>query len=109
MLKATGRARVDSRHPEAFAVCDTCGFWRNRSDLRADRQYQGNEIIDTGFLVCFDTCLDIPQAQNSTPILPADPRPVLNPRPELNRSDFGFESAASTDPASNQIQVGELP
>lgn len=35
----------------------------------------------TGFLVC-QRCLDIPNPQMLSPIIPPDPMPVLNPRVE---------------------------
>ncbi len=33
-MQRTGRARVDARHPQAFAVCQRCGFWINHVDGR---------------------------------------------------------------------------
>ena len=79
---AHGRARVDPRSPQAFAVCDNCGEWVNRVDLRAEQQWMGPELRPTGFLVC-DRCLDVPQQQFRTIIMPPDPVPVDQPRPEI--------------------------
>lgn len=115
----TGRARVSTRHPEAFGVCDTCGFVYNRVQLVEQMEYQGNDVRPTGFLVCTSTCNDMPQPQFSTPILPNDPYPILNPRPDLypgamsqpapNPPGDAFEMASSVDPASTATPVSGLP
>ena len=77
-----GRARLDPTAPSAFAICDTCSFEFLRSDLYADKQWYGTRIQDTGYLVC-DRCLDKPQEQLRTIILPPDPIPVSQPRPDF--------------------------
>ena len=51
--------------------------------LQKQFQWRGNSLADTGLLVCKD-CLDFPQDQFRNPILPADPRPIINPRPSPN-------------------------
>lgn len=73
-------ARVDPGNPEAFAQCDRCGFWRNVSDLTWQMQWAGTHIYNTGALVCEDRCLDVPNEQLRTIILPPDPPPVINAR-----------------------------
>ena len=100
MLKANGFARVRARSPEAFGICDTCGFQFNRTDLVAQMEYQGNALQKTGFMVCTRTCNDVPQPQLTTPILPNDPYPILDPRPELHIED-NFELASTSGPASS--------
>jgi len=77
----TGRARVSSRRPEAQSVCDRCGLNYSLSDLQWQYQWQGMQLQNLRLLVC-RTCLDVPQIQLKTIILPPDPLPVLNPRPE---------------------------
>lgn len=77
-----GRARVDRRHPDAFAICDFCYCQTNRSRLFPDRQYMGAQVRATGFLVCKE-CLDRPQPQQKAIILPPDPLPVDNPRVDI--------------------------
>jgi hypothetical protein len=47
------------------------------------QQWAGNSLIDTGLLVGID-CLDVPQDQYRTVILPPDPMPINNPRPSPN-------------------------
>lgn len=115
----TGRARVSTRTPQAFGICDTCGFLYNRVQLVDQMEYFGNTIRPTGFLVCTATCNDLPQPQLSTPVLPNDPYPIINPRPELYRGAVSppapsppgdsFELASSPDPASTATPVSGLP
>jgi len=81
MVGPHGRARIDSRRPEALAVCDRCGFLYNHSDLQWQYQWTGTRLQNLMRLVCQD-CLDIPQEQIRSIILPPDPLPILNPRSE---------------------------
>lgn len=77
----TGRASVSARRPSALGVCDRCGFTYQLNRLRWQYQWQGMQLQNLRLLVC-DECLDVPQIQLKTIILPPDPLPVLNPRPE---------------------------
>ncbi len=77
----TGRARVSSRRPSAHAVCDRCQFRYNLGDLRFQHQWTGDQLQNIQLLVCRH-CYDTPQQQLRAIIIPADPLPVLNPRPE---------------------------
>ena len=104
----TGFARVSTRQPEAFAICDTCGHLFNHTSLVQQMEFHGNSIRPTGFMVCTRTCTDTPQPQISTPILPNDPYPIKNPRPELYPGD-AFEKASSPDPASWATPTSGLP
>lgn len=74
-------AAVDASNPEAFAECDRCGFWYNRSKLTWQNQWAGTHVYNTGQLVCYDRCYDKPNEQLRTIILPPDPPPVINARP----------------------------
>lgn len=76
-----GRAKVDPSHPVSFAVCDSCGFWHNINELKWAYQWAGVELQNLRFLVC-DICWDQPQPQLKTRIIPPDPMPTLNARPE---------------------------
>lgn len=76
-----GRARVDPQHPRAFAVCDSCGEWYNRVDLRPQMEWYGDNLEDTGYRMCY-RCLSQPQPQLKTVILPEDPVPITDPRVE---------------------------
>jgi len=77
----TGRARVSSRNPVAHAICDRCGFRFNHPRLAWQFQWAGVKLQNLRLLVCPE-CLDIPQIQLKTIVIPPDPLPVWNPRPE---------------------------
>lgn len=79
-------ARVDATNPEAFAQCDRCGFWYNRTALRWQAAWAGQHIYNIQVLVC-GRCLDIPNEQLRTIVLPPDPPPIINARPP----DFTYE------------------
>jgi hypothetical protein len=86
-----GHAEVDPYNPSAFAVCDRCGFWYNLKDLVWQWQYAGVGLVNLRILVCTRTCLDLPQPQLQALVLPADPPPVFNARPEpydLDETDW---------------------
>jgi hypothetical protein len=82
-----GHARVDAHRPAAFAICEMCGFQYNHRDLKWEVQWAGTELRRTGFLVC-PTCWDKPNPNVKAKILPADPVPILNPRPERPAPDM---------------------
>ena len=81
---ATGRARVSSRRPEAFAVCDRCGVWINHVNLTWQHEWAGPRLQNLRLLVC-SRCLDDPNEQLRVYAVPADPLPIRNPRPELSK------------------------
>lgn len=75
---------IDPNNPRAVGVCDGCGWWVNYKDLKKDMQYRGGTTpVWTGFLVC-TKCLDVPNPapQFKTIVLPPDPVPLENPRPQ---------------------------
>lgn len=78
-MRATGRASVSSRNPRAFGICDRCGFLYNHDRLQWQFDYAGAGLINKRILVC-SPCLDTPQNQLRSIVLPADPVPILNPR-----------------------------
>lgn len=82
-----GRSTIDGSDPRAQGRCDRCGFWYNLRDLKWQMQWSGTQVINTGLLVCPDRCLDDLQPQQKAIILPPDPLPVLNARPE----PFGYD------------------
>ena len=79
-------ARVDPTNPEAFAQCDRCSFWCNRSKLVWQYEWAGMALYSKGILVC-DRCYDTPDEQLRTVILPPDPPPIVNARVP----DFDYE------------------
>lgn len=76
------RARVSARRPDAIGVCQRCGMWYNRKDLRPQYQWAGVKLQNLELYVCTRTCYDIPQQQLRSIIIPADPVPVYRPFPE---------------------------
>jgi hypothetical protein len=76
-----GRANVSRNSPRAWAVCDDCGFLFNKEDLQFQYEWFGARTQNTNFLKCH-RCLDELQEQLRVIVLPSDPVPVLNPRPE---------------------------
>ena len=74
-------ADTNPERPRAWGTCDRCGFITNHHKLIWQDQYAGLQLINVGLLVC-DPCYDEPQQQLMTIILPPDPDPVFNARPE---------------------------
>lgn len=78
-MRSHGRARVSSRNPRAFGICDRCGFLYNHNRLQWQYDWAGASLINKRMLVC-DTCNDVPQQQLRAIVVPADPVPIQNPR-----------------------------
>jgi hypothetical protein len=78
-VRPHGKARVNPNSPDAFGECDLCGRLWNLIDLQWNYQWGGNKLYNTRSLRCRE-CLDVPQEQLRTIILPPDPMPVLNAR-----------------------------
>lgn len=113
----SGRARVSARSPSSLAICDRCGFTYNRPDLAYQMQWQGMQLQNLNLLVC-KVCLDVPQVQLKTIILPPDPVPVDDPRPEryaamvpsyLTTEDGSHMVTMSGDNLVTEIRVTPSP
>lgn len=76
-----GRARTSPSSPQAHAICDRCGGRFNHVDLSFQYDWAGANLIRKNLLVC-RPCMDQPQSQLRAIVLPADPPPIMNPRPE---------------------------
>lgn len=111
-MRYHGRARVSTHNPEAWAICGRCGKLYNHVDLGFQFDWQGPRLQNLRVLVC-DGCLDKPFEHNRTIILPPDPMPILNPRPEFYISDdnpispLGWD-ALSLVSRSSQVFSGNL-
>lgn len=77
-MRPHGRARVSATNPQAFAICQRCGFLYNHVSLKWQYEYGGAGLINLRILVCND-CYDTPQAQFKAVIVPADPVPIQFP------------------------------
>jgi|SRR5215831_7567349 len=75
------KAWVDPDDPRMWATSDRSGFLSNQDDMAWQYQWAGNDLINLRILVHRDE-LDVPQEQLRTIILPPDPAPVFNARPE---------------------------
>lgn len=77
----SGRARTSASNPQAHAICDRCGFRWNFSDLKWQYDWRGAALQNLRILVC-NSCYDTPQEQLRAIVVPADPTPIINARPE---------------------------
>ncbi len=107
-----GRAKVSTRDPSAFGVCQRCGLWYNLDDLVWQFDWRGNVLQNLWLRVCKVTCLDVPQQQYRSPVLPPDPVPRWMPRPETFTSDdnqqgFNFYSLVNT-PAGQTLTQAQV-
>lgn len=75
------RASVDVGNQSCWTTCDRCGFISNMNKMHWEVQWAGFNLIKTGFLVC-TPCLDKPAPFLREMVLPPDPLPVANARPE---------------------------
>ncbi len=81
-MRPHGDAQVSARSPRALGVCDRCGFLKNHDELRWQFDWQqGPRLFNLRILVC-RSCEDQPQENGRTIVLPPDPVPIANPRPE---------------------------
>lgn len=74
-----GRARTSASNPQAHAICDRCGFRYNFVDLTWQYEWRGATLQNIKILVC-KTCLDTPQENVRSIVVPADPTPIVNAR-----------------------------
>lgn len=71
----------------AWTTCDRCGFISNQSDMQFQYDFLGGSTPQsTGYLVC-PRCLDDLRWQNMLLIIPPDPPPIYNTRPETYTVD----------------------
>lgn len=77
----SGRARTRPSNPDAFGVCQRCGFWYNRNVLTAQHDWRGPTLANLWIFVC-PPCYDVPQENIRAITLPADPVPVYLPLTE---------------------------
>lgn len=84
-------ARTDPTRPQGWATCSRCGFIGNLIDFKWQFDWRGQNIVNLKFLVC-PPCYDLPsEAALRTIVLPADPLPLMNARPEpysIDETDF---------------------
>jgi hypothetical protein len=77
----SGASRTNPRNPFGQGVCDRTGFALQHNRMQRQFQWGGAKLFDTGYLVRPQS-LDKPQDQYRSLILPGDPQPLVNPRPD---------------------------
>lgn len=100
------RAEVDASRPRAWATCERCGFIVNHFKLHWQFDWRGSKLQNLRILVC-ETCLDKPQRQLGTYVLPPDPMPIMNARPERYDIDEQPTSTRTTINGSVRIVFGQ--
>lgn len=105
-------AVVDSDSPRAWGTCSRCGMQWNLDQLQWQYSYQGAFVpMNTYQLVC-PKHLDPLNEQDQAYILPPDPAPIFNARPEnyvldeaswLATQDNDPITTQSDDPITTQI------
>ena len=91
-MRPHGNAQISAQRPRALGVCQRCGGLYNLDRLQWQWDWlQGPRLRNLMIQVC-PTCLDVPQENGRTIILPPDPVPVSFPLPE--------DYAAADNPAS---------
>lgn len=76
-----GKAAVSTTKPSAFGICDRCGGLYNLKSLRWQFDFAGPVLQNLRILVC-SPCYDKPQEQLKPVLVPPDPLPVPNARPQ---------------------------
>lgn len=74
-------AATDPAQPRGWGTCGRCGFVGNLVNFQWQFDWRGMSLMNLQLLVC-DECLDTPQRQLGTIVLPPDPPPLLDARPE---------------------------
>lgn len=94
-----GHATIDPSRPRARAVCDRCGQIWNLENLIWQFDWRGPRVQNLRVLVC-PPCYDKPQMNGQrTYILPPDPVPVMNARPEFRVPEDNPLSALGATPS----------
>jgi len=82
-----GRASISPTNPRALGICDRCDARYNHDQLNWQFAWGGPRIYNTRILVC-QSCLDKLQENGlRTIVLPPDPIPIDNARPEADVQD----------------------
>lgn len=107
-MRPHGRAQVSSKNPQAFAICDRCGFLYNHKDLGWQYDWGGASLINKRILVC-RPCMDEAQEQLRAIVLPPDPVPIINPRVEPYALDETNYTVTTSPPIIDPITGIPIP
>lgn len=75
------QAYASQTRPEAWGQCDRCNRTYLHKNLTFQKKWQGIQLANLFVLVCWE-CYDKPQENIRTLIIPPDPIPIMNARPE---------------------------
>lgn len=89
-------------HDGPWARCDDCGFQWNLPKLQFQREWAGFTIVNKKLLKC-PYCIDELQPQLRAIVLPPDPDPVYEARPEQYAIDEGLIAAFSASIAPGTV------
>lgn len=81
MRRHPRRAAVDPTSPRGWGTDEKSGFIGNLENMQWQFQWRGTQLVNTRIL-CYPDMLDVPQRQLGTIIIPPDPPPLMNARPE---------------------------
>jgi hypothetical protein len=87
MVARSKYGAVDRHSPEAAGRCDRSGRIFKRSELVAEMRWAGDRLVATGFLI-HPSYLDVPHPQDRLRRLVADPKPVSDPRPDIEQAEW---------------------
>lgn len=92
------RAEVNADSPQGWSTCDQCGWQTNLNKMSWEKQWYGPTLRNTGFLLC-QVCNEKskPAPFLQTLILPPDPPPLMNARPENYDADENSYRALQDD------------
>src|SRR5215472_6812977 len=100
------RASVNPRSPRGWGTCDRSGFITNHEKLAWQFDWRGAQLVNLKILVAPDM-LDKPQRQLGTIILPPDPEPILNARPEPYTMEEGSAFALVQQAAASSVNQAQ--
>jgi len=104
-MRPRSHYQVDPANPRAKAVCDRCGQIWQLNMLKWQYEWTGPRLQNLRIFVC-PPCLDKPQPNIKTFVIPPDPIPVLNPRSEKYVLDDAPLSAQGVSANFFQPQYG---
>lgn len=98
------RAATDPTNPRAWGTSDRNGHIGNHENMQWQWDWAGTQLINKRILVHADE-LDEPQRQLGTIILPPDPTPIMNARPEAYLIDEVPVSSRATMDGRTRITI----
>ena len=102
------RAATNPTSPEAWGTDDRSGFVGNKNNLRWQYEWAGLKLINKRILV-YEDMYDEPQRQLGTIVLPPDPLPVMNARPENYAIDEYPVSTLTNEAGAVLMLDGNFP